>query len=145
MTQPSAKATKGTPALAAQLFGLAVGPAAWIGQLVIGYGLSSYSCFPGDAPRSAPPPVAEHGLLLAVNLACVALALSGLLVSLAGLRRHRGDKTQDRATTNAAATPWGRSRFLAMCGVLSASAFAIAILFDTPSTLALRLCWRFTA
>jgi tetrahydromethanopterin S-methyltransferase subunit B len=42
---------------------------------------------------------------------------------------------------DAFATAPGRSRFLAMCGVLSASAFAIAIAFDIPSTLALRLCW----
>jgi hypothetical protein len=115
----------------AQLFGVAAGPAAWIAQLVLDYGLSSHACFPGDAPRATPPPESGHAVLLAINLACLALALAGLLVSLSGLRRV------DAETATAA----GRSRFLAMCGVLSASVFAIAIGFDLPSTLALNLCW----
>jgi hypothetical protein len=117
----------------AQLFGVAAGPAAWIAQLVLNYAVSSYACFPGDSPRLTAPPPAEHGVLLLINLACLALALLGLGISLAGLRRSRA--------ADAAATGVGRSRFLAMCGVLSASAFAIAIAFNTPSTLALRLCW----
>jgi hypothetical protein len=117
----------------AQLFGVAAGPAAWIAQLMLDYGLSSYACFPGDAPRATAPPAGEHGVLLAINLACLALALAGLWVGLAGLRQVRG--------ATGSATGGGRPRFLAMCGVLSASVFAIAIGFDLPSTLALRLCW----
>ena len=132
MAVPSASITR-TPA---QLFGIAAGPASWIAQLTLGYGLSSYACFPGDRPRATALPGAEHGVLLVINLACLALALAGLWVSVAGLRRGRaGDAEPVPATLT------GRSRFLAMCGVLSASAFAIAILFDTPSTLAVRLCW----
>jgi hypothetical protein len=112
-----------------QLFGVAAGPAAWIAQLCLDYGLSSYACFPGDAPRTSVPPGGEHGVLLAISLACLALALAGLWVSVSGLRRSR------------TATGARRSRFLGMCGILSASVFAIAIGFDLPSTLALNLCW----
>jgi hypothetical protein len=125
-----AKTAAPTIGLPAQLFCLAAGPAAWIAQLCLNYGLSSYACFPGDAPRATAPPASEHGVLLAISLVCLALALAGLWVSLVALKRSR-----------ASATGGGRSRFLAMCGVLSASAFAIAIGFDLPSSLALRLCW----
>jgi hypothetical protein len=130
---PSAVHAAGVPA---QLFGVAAGPAGWIAQLVVNYAVSSHLCFPGDAPRAAAPPAGEHGVLLTVSLACLALALSGLWVSISGLRRSRAAVAE-----GALATAPGRSRFLAMCGVLSASAFAIAIAFNIPSTLALRLCW----
>ena len=120
----------------AQLFGLAAGPAGWIAQLSLGYSLSSYACFPGDAPRTSSPPAGEHLVLLAITLACLALALTGFWVSLTGLRRSRA-----AAVAAPGATGLGRSRFLAMCGLLSASVFAIAIGFDLPSTLALKLCW----
>jgi hypothetical protein len=113
--------------LIAQLFGVAAGPSAWIAQLVIGYGVSSYVCYPGDTPRRDLPGSGEHGLLLAINLACLAVALAGFAVSFTARRRlPAGD---------------GRGRFLATCGLLSAATFSIAILFDTPSALALRLCW----
>jgi hypothetical protein len=130
------KSAVSTSSVPAQLFGVAAGPTAWIAQVVLGYGLSSYGCFPGDAPPTTPPPAGEHAVLLAITLACLGLALAGLWVSFAGLRRSRA--AQGRGPD---ATAPGRSRFLAMCGLLSASVFAIAIGFDIPSTLALRLCW----
>ncbi|HZZ67420.1 MAG TPA: hypothetical protein VFE18_04535 [Phenylobacterium sp.] len=136
MTQSSAPSGFRTAGVPAQLFGVAAGPAGWIAQLVVNYGVSSHLCFLGDAPRATAPPPGEHAVLLAVSLACLALALFGLWVSLAGLRRRPVAIADDLL-----ATAPGRSRFLAMCGVLSASAFAIAIAFDIPSTLALRLCW----
>lgn len=112
----------------AQLFGVAAGPTAWIAQLVAGYGLSSYACYPGDAPLQTPPAGGEHALLLAINLAGLALAAAGFAASWLGWRRAGEAET-------------GRARFLAACGLLASAAFAIAILFDTPSALALGLCW----
>jgi hypothetical protein len=112
--------------LAVQLFGLTAGPSSWIVQLVLGYGLSAYACYPGDTPRRDLPPGSEHGLLLGINLACLALALAGLAVSFAAWRKGESG---------------GTSRFLILCGLLSAAMFSLAILFNTPSALALRLCW----
>ncbi|HEX3365688.1 hypothetical protein [Phenylobacterium sp.] len=113
--------------LAAQLFGLAAGPSAWIAQLALNYGLSSYACYPGDTPRQDLPPPSEHAVLLAINLSCLAVAFIGLAVSFRAWRKvPDGD---------------GRARFLTLCGLLSAAIFSAAILFNTPSALALRLCW----
>jgi hypothetical protein len=115
------------PSLVAQLFGIAAGPSAWIAQLALNYGVSSYVCYSGDTPRRDQPPGGEHGLLLAINLACLALALVSLGVAFTAWRRLPiGD---------------GRARFLVVCGLLSGAMFSVAILFDTPSALALRLCW----
>jgi hypothetical protein len=109
------------------MFGVAAGPFAWIVQLVVDYGLSAHACYPGRTPRLDLPWAGEHGLLLAINLACLALALAGLGVSFRAWREVRGKAD--------------RSRFLAVCGMLASATFTIAILFDTPSALALRLCW----
>jgi len=125
--------------LAGQLFGVAVGPAAWIAQLVAGYGLSSYACYPGNTPLQSPPDGGEHLLLLVINLVCLALAGAGLAVSWSSWRRTR-DEMPGRAA-GMLETGEGRSRFLAICGVLSAAGFAVAILFNLPSALALATCW----
>src|ERR1700744_4862473 len=115
-----------------QLIALAAGPFAGIVQRAADYGLSSYACMPRDAPRTDPPGAGEHGLLLAINLACLIAAVAGLAISLASWRHLRADP---------AAPAEGRRRFLAGCGLLASAIFAAAILFNPPSTLALRLCW----
>lgn len=128
--------------LARQLFGLAAGPAGWIAQLVIGYGLSSYACFPRDAPHLISPPpgwAGEHLGLLALNLACLALALSGLAAALGAWRRTRGEKRGGPHL--ALEIGEGRARFLALCGLLTSGLFAGAILFNTAPILGVPACW----
>jgi hypothetical protein len=129
---PTRSAGPAPPGAVVQLFALAAGPFGWILQLSADYGLSSYACMPRGAPKTEPPPTGEHGVLLAINLACLLLALAGFAISLNEWRKLRADQ---------GAPVEGRRRFLAGCGLLAASIFAAAILFNTPSALALRLCW----
>jgi hypothetical protein len=108
---------------------LAAGPTAWALQLIAGYGLSSLTCFPHDRPITQSPPPGWSGepvLLLAINIACLLLALAGAGLSYAGWRGSVGQ---------------GRSRFLAACGVMSGLGFALAILFDTAPILGVPACW----
>jgi len=124
------------------LFGLAAGPAAWIGQLVLGYGLSSYACFPKDEPHLASPPPGwdgEHLLLLAINLACLALAAGGLSMALANWRRSRAEKRG--GAHHMLEVGEGRTRFLALCGMLACGLFGAAILANTVSIVAVPACW----
>jgi hypothetical protein len=119
--------------LAALLAALAAGPAAWALQLIAGYGVSSLACFPHDAPiQIAPPPgwSAEPGLLLAINLACLLLALIGFAICLRDWRTPLGGESQSR------------TRFLAMCGMFAGLGFALAILFDTAIILGTPTCWN---
>ncbi len=128
-TPPVSRSIPAAARLPVQLLALAAGPAAWIAQLCADYGLSSYACRPGDTPRLDLPDPGEHGLLLAVNLACLALAIAGFGVSLSA---HRNPQ---------AGAPGRRIRFLATCGLLASTTFAAAIVFNTPSAVAVRLCW----
>ena len=133
---------RGRVSTVALLFGLAAGPAAWVGQLLVGYGLSSYACYPSSVPQqSSPPPgwAAEHAILIAVNLACLALALVGLAVAVACWRRAQGEKAGGGETLLEIGE--GRARFLAGCGILTATGFAIAILFDAAVIVGVPACW----
>jgi len=124
------------------LFGLAAGPTGWIAQLLLGYGVSSYACYPKDAPHLASPPPgwgAEHLLLLGVNLACLALAIVGLVVALGSWRRSREEKPG--GAHHMLAVGEGRTRFLSLCGMLTGGLFAAAILFDTLPILGVPACW----
>lgn len=124
------------------LFGLFAGPAAWIAQMIAGYGLSSYACFPRDEPYLTSPPPGwggEQAILLAINLIGLALTVAGFLVARSGWRRVREE-------TAGGALPMldvgeGRSRFLSICGMLASGVFAVAILFNTVTILATPACW----
>ena len=117
------------------LSALMAGPAAWAAQLILGYGLASAACFPDNAPQqSAPPPgwTFEPGLLLAINLICLAGAVVGVIAAGATWRGLAGEGE-------------ARSRFLAACAVLSGVGFAVAILFDTVPILGVPSCWSIAA
>lgn len=135
---------RGRVTVTALLFGLGAGPAAWVVQLLLDYGLSSYACFPADQALEHAPAsgwAAERPVLLAINLACLVLALAGLRVAQASWRGARLEK--DGGHQVLLATGEGRSRFLALCGILTAIGFSLAILFDTAAIAAVPSCWNF--
>jgi hypothetical protein len=148
MSQDTAKSDehpapqRGRVSIVASLASLIAGPAAWILQLVIGYGLSSLACFPHDIPlRQSPPPgwSAEPLLLGAINGVCLAIAILGGVTALLHWRRTRGESSGGAG--HVLEIGEGRTRFLAACGMLSAFGFALAILFDTPAIMAVPACW----
>lgn len=131
--------------LAALLLALAAGPAAWILQLSVDFGVAAAACQPGGVPRAAPPASGwgpEHVFLVCVNLACLAISVAGGMVALAAWRRSRQEKSGGAATLIEVGE--GRTRFLAACAMMAAAGFAVAILFDTAWPLFVPSCWRFT-
>ena len=124
---------------------LGAGPTAWILQLVVDFGVASDLCRHNGAPRVAPPIsgwTPEHIFLVGFNLVCLAVVLAGGFAALAAWRRTHQEKPGDAAALIEVGE--GRTRFLAACGMMSAAAFAVAILFDTAWPLFVPSCWRFT-
>jgi hypothetical protein len=120
-----------------QLFGVAAGPLGWMVQLNVGYALTSYPCNPGG--HAAPAMLGGWGWTraasLGVNLAAVLVAIAAGLVSLGIWRAARGGDTEhgpDPALS--------RTRFLAVCGVLTSFGFLAAIAFDTVMILGAPAC-----
>jgi hypothetical protein len=125
------------------LLGLAAGPAAWIAQMLLGYGISSYACYPHDEPHIHAPPPGWHGErlgLLVVNLTCLVLILAAFAAEGRAWRRTReemADGSRRRLDVGE-----GRSRFLALCGMIACGLFALAVLFNTINLLGVPACWE---
>ncbi|HVW73170.1 MAG TPA: hypothetical protein VHC39_06000 [Rhizomicrobium sp.] len=119
------------------MVGNCAAPIFWIGQLVLGYGVTSLVCYPGDTPRMAAP-----GSLLAVLIVfdgiALAAAVAGGAISLAAWRRSRDEGEGGIAHTLHVAQ--GRTRFLALWGMLSSLWFFFAILFNTIASVLAPLC-----
>ena len=133
---------KDRTSIAAQVFGFTGGPAAWTVHLLVCYGLTSYACYPGPVPRSSIPPgwsLLSPALTL-FDAAAFALAAAALVVSYriyAATRSEMQGGTHDLLDVGE-----GRSRFLAFCGLLTAAAFALVIVFTTLSLYLVPPCTR---
>jgi len=107
------------------LFGCVAPPLAWLGQVMLAYGVTAYVCYPADHPVS----VSTSGLfvlLIAFDLASLAFSLAGAWVSWRIWTRVRGGE--------------GRNRFLALWGLMSSLWFFVAILFNVIASLVVPPC-----
>jgi hypothetical protein len=124
--------------LAALFFGLAAAPAAWNAQLLISFALSAHACYPRDVPLTLPVWSGLWGLLIAIDIAGILLAIAGGLVSVRCWRL-----TFDEAPGSVhhlLDVGQGRTRFLAMCGILASVLFALGLLFATAADFVVPLC-----
>jgi len=124
--------------LAALFFGLAAAPVAWNAQLLFGVALSAHACYPRDVPLALPIWSGLWSILVAIDVAAILLAIAGGLVSFrswrltseeaAGSAHHLLDRGE------------GRTRFLAMFGILTSVLFALGLLFATAAVFLVPLC-----
>jgi hypothetical protein len=121
---------------------LAAGPLAWVVQLLVSYAFSSNVCMAarrGGALLTSGAAARETVILLATNLACLALALGAATLSWFHWRRRKTEKPGK--TKEILSTGEGRSRFLATVGVISSLGFSIGILFNTVEPFMIKACW----
>ena len=116
------------------LFGAAAAPIFWLGQLMLGYGVTAYACYPGDHPVAVRfgGALVQHVIAFDV-LALIACAVAGLVSWRSLAKGARGPRPSACAHTGE-----GRDRFLAMWGILSSLWFFFAILFNTIASLGCR-------
>jgi hypothetical protein len=110
---------------------LLAAPLAWGAQLLVGYGLTSHACFPNEAQRQFFMRGWEWvgPAIIAINLACLAIAVGATLASLSIWRRTREEAAGGHES--ALDIGQGRTRFFAIWGVWSGVWFALQILFAT--------------
>ncbi len=121
-------------------FGLAAAPLAWFAQLVIGYGIASHVCFPADNPVTGLPPDLEAiwWLLFAVLVAAAGFALAGAVTAYASWRATREEAAGEAHHMIEAGE--GRTRFLALCGLMTSLGFLGAIVFSLVGLFTVPLC-----
>jgi hypothetical protein len=108
------------------VFGASAGPIFWLGQLMLGYGVSAYVCYPGDHPVSLASTGPLFAALLIVDVVALAGCMVGAFVSWRAWRRVRPGE--------------GRNDFLALWGVMSSLWFFAAILFSVVASVMVPPC-----
>lgn len=106
------------------LFGASIPPLSWLGQMMLSYGLTTRLCFPGDHPVSLAATNLLFASLLLFDLVALAACAAGWLASWRVWR----------------AGPSGRTRFLALWGLMSSLWFLAAILFNTTASILVPPC-----
>ena len=108
------------------LFGASAPPLAWLGHMMLGYGVTAYVCYPADHPvmRAATGPL--FAALLLFDALALGACIAGGLVSWRAWQKMR--------------TGQSRNHFLALAGLMSSLCFAAAILFNIIASVVVPLC-----
>jgi hypothetical protein len=109
-------------------FAVAGGPVAWFLQFNAGYALASWPCFPGDHRMQLPMDgyAWSFPAMVVVMIAGVVIALAALWISWRALQRTRQESPGDHRHLLEVGS--GRTRFLALWGVVLGGGFALASL-----------------
>jgi hypothetical protein len=78
--------------------------------------------------------------LLTLNLVCLLLPLAGMAVAFLSWRATREEKPG--GTASMLEMGEGRTRFLALCGLLGSALFVLATLFDSAMIIGVPTCWE---
>ncbi len=112
---------RGRASAQALAYALAGAPAAWFLHLLVNYGLASQACRAGAAPPS-------WSTIVIVDLVALAVAAGVGFVAYGLFHRTRAEKEGN--ARELVETGEGRTRFLAICGLLASALFALAIVAD---------------
>lgn len=117
---------------------MALSPLAWSTQSILGYCLSSRACYPRSVPLLLPSYAWIHSLLLAVT----GVAMLVCMVSFLTARRQWRSAWHEVGGDSARLLDVGegRTRFLAMWGMLIAASFFIATGFSLLTIMLAPLC-----
>jgi hypothetical protein len=113
--------------IAALLFGIAAAPMVWSTQMLSSSSLAGYVCYPHAAPLSIPLWGGWRPVLFAIAGVSIAVAVFGGLVSLRNWRRTFQERPG--SAHHLLDLGEGRTRFMAMGGMLISGLFVYAILF----------------
>ncbi|ACK52285.1 hypothetical protein Msil_3382 [Methylocella silvestris BL2] len=136
---------RGEIGVAALAFGLIGAPASWAAHFLMNVTIASRACFPGSQPSSLASAAAlAHALILTIDglatlTACAALAISYLAWRSTAHEKAAKQRHGSRPE-HAAEVGEGRTRFIALGGILMSSVFIVAILFDTLPAIVTPAC-----
>jgi len=124
--------------LAALLYGLVGAPAAWaVGQMVSAT-LAQEACFPGTEPLAIPAIANLHRLHLVVLVISLLVSTSAALVALGAWRATRHEQAGGAYALLSIGE--GRSRFMALAGMMTSVGFFVGTLFSFPALLLVPSC-----
>jgi hypothetical protein len=114
------------------VFGMAAAPLLWLAQLIVSYCVSAIACYGGDHPTTIASGAPVRTALLVFDAVALIVALAAAIVSFASWRTVRAE--QDIGG--------GRTRFMALWGIMSSLCFLGAIVFHSIASVMAPLCVR---
>ncbi|HEY2418537.1 MAG TPA: hypothetical protein VGH84_11510 [Steroidobacteraceae bacterium] len=122
------------------LFGVIAAPLLWLAQLIVSYGLSAIVCYRGNHPTTIVSATPVRTALLAFDAVALIVGLAAALVAFASWRAVRAE--QQSSGHQALDIGEGRTRFMALWGIMSSLCFLGAIIFHTLASIMAPLCVR---
>lgn len=119
------------------LFGAAAAPIFWLGQLMLGYWVTAVGCYPGDHPAAAVSTQTLMNALIAFDIVALIACAAGAAISWRSWQWSKDAKPDRHYALNIRA---GRTRFLAIWGLMSSLWFFGAILFNVIASLMVPPC-----
>ena len=114
--------------LAVLVFGLAAAPLAWLAQTSFNYLVASRACYPFDARKLQ---VVVDGLWPVSVIATVVALVIGIVAAIVSWRAWRATHEEHHGGGHQAIeVAEGRTRFLALCGVMISGLFVAAVVFN---------------
>ena len=133
---PSPHRTK--TGVASLLYGLIAAPATWVVGELVNATLAQEACFPGTEPLAAPAFANLHTTHIVVLVVTLLDSGSAALVALGAWRATRNE--QAGGSQALLSIGEGRSRFMALAGLLTSCGFIIGTLFSVPAILFVPFC-----
>jgi hypothetical protein len=121
-----------------QWVGLLGAPCAWIAQMNLSEMLTSHACYPHDVPLQAPLWDWLHTALAGISIACFAVGIFTTGIAWNSYRRSKHEKAGGGA--HAVETGEGRTRFLALMGIIASGIFLTGIVFTGVTLLLVSSC-----
>ena len=121
----------------ALMFGNTAAPVFWIGQIFLGYGVSSLACYGSDHPTALMSGSGLRTALYVFDAIAIVAAVAGGVVSLLCWRAVSRKASDGPFTVKIVES---RMRFMALWGMLSSLWFLGAIIFNTIGSALVRLC-----
>jgi hypothetical protein len=154
MGTPAARRDDGHPAparghvpLSALWFGLAGAPAAWSVQTLVNLSLASHSCFPRLTPLASPATSGLRGIAFVVGLVALVVCVAATAVAWRTWWRTREEHQQGTGrgrehepSSALLETGEGRTRFMALAGVLTSVTFLVVSAINTAAIFIVTPC-----
>ena len=119
-------------------FGLLGAPIAWSLQELVNVSLAGYACYPHDVPLATPLWPQLGVLSFSVEAIAIIIAIAAGVVALTNWRRSRDEKPGDAHQLLGSGD--GRTRFMAMAGMMTSLLFLIGIALSALNLVAVPPC-----
>ena len=128
-------------------FGLFGGPVAWSVQTLVNLPVASHACYPQLFPLDTPATGGLRGIVFVVSLLAVLVSVSASVAAWRAWQFTRqehqqssGKANQHRAESAALETGEGRTRFMALAGLLTSTTFVLVSLVHLSTVFLVTPC-----